>query len=155
MPKIADYVNAMANDDAPARALFTAILADMTALRAAMVIGATGSGLVSTPTLQIGTGSAAKTKHVDFTYQINGVRIAKASSEITMVGNIADPDANGREAIYVLSIQTNGTITVTKGADAALGAGVAPATLNAAHLTTTFTTSALAGATPGTLSLES
>lgn len=108
-----------------------------------------------------------------FIFQVDGVRerktaVSAGTAFTATTHDIADPDAAGREAIYVLSIAAGGAITITKGTTAALGAAVAPATppnevklgevliahdgsaifdattndLDAAHLTVTYTSSA-------------
>lgn len=128
----------------------------------------TGSILLSAPGLAIGTSSAAKVKHNELIYQVAGMRYKVAAGEVAFTAtthDIADPDTNPREAIYVLSVNAAGTVTITKGADAAADAAVAPATpagevklgevkiqhngsaifdastdlLSAAHLTDTYT----------------
>lgn len=136
-----------------------------------------GDLLLSAPGLAIGASSKAKIKHNELIVQIDGMRYKIAAGEVAFTAtthDIADPDAAGREAIYVLS--ASGTaVTITKGATAALLAAVAPATpageiylgqvkvahdgtaifdastdlLDAAHLTDTYTS-----ATPFALSSE-
>jgi hypothetical protein len=63
-------------------------------------------------------------------------RIA-AATEVAFTAtthDIADPDADGREAYYLLSVAAGSTTcTITKGTTAALGAGAVPAT-PAGHL---------------------
>lgn len=132
-----------------------------------------GDALLSDPGLAIGTSSAAKVKNGnDLIWQIDGMRYRIAADTehafTATTHDIADPDSNGREAIYVFSVAAGATAcTITKGDDAALGAGVAPATpaghvkvgevkvahngsaifdattdlLSAAHLTDTYTDS--------------
>lgn len=127
--------------------------------------------LLSNAGLAIGTGSAAKVKYNAFDFQVDGVAAHVAAGEVAFTPtthDIADPDTDPREAIYVLSIAEGETApTITKGATAAAGAAVAPATpaneiklgevlvqhdgsaifdastddLDAAHLTVTFTSS--------------
>lgn len=90
-----------------------------------------GTHLVTTAGLAIGSSSAAKVLTAAFQYQVDGVRAHKASAETAFTAtthDIADPDDDPREAIYVLSIAQGGTITITKGTTAAADAAVAPAT---------------------------
>ncbi len=89
-------------------------------------------GLFTAPGLVIGSTSKAKVKNAAFKLFSSNAQLAVSSSETAFTAtthDIADPDANGREAIYVLSIApATSAITITKGSDAALGAAVAPAT---------------------------
>jgi hypothetical protein len=144
-------------------------------LRAALVACLTGAGLISTPTLAIGTSSKKDVKFSSFNFRALGFQEAKTGAEVAFTAtthDIADPDALPREAIFVLSIAQGGTVTITKGSDALAGAAVAPATpaneckmgevliqhngtavfdattddLDAAHLTVTYTDEPLLGA---------
>lgn len=93
-----------------------------------------GDALLSDPNLAIGTSSKAKVKNgADLIWQVDGMRYRIAADTehafTATTHDIADPDAAGREAIYVFSVTAGSTAcTITKGADAALGAAVAPAT---------------------------
>lgn len=133
-----------------------------------------GDLLISAPTIGIGS-TPTNVATGAFVFQIDGVRerkaaVAAGTAFTATTHDIADPTALPREAIYVLSVAVGGTITITKGADAAAGAAVAPATpanevklgevliqhdgtaifdattdqLDAAHLTVTYTPAAAA-----------
>ena len=142
-----------------------------------------GDALLLAPTLAIGTSSAAEVKNSAFEIRVNGVTELVAAGETGFTAttdDIADPDASGREIVYVLSVAAGGTITITPGTIAALAAGVAPSTpagevkmgevlvahdgsaifnattdlLSAAHITDTYTDAtpeALAGANPAAI----
>lgn len=129
-----------------------------------------GDNYLATPvTLAIGS-TPANVATSAFDYWLSGTRyekgaVAAGTAFTATTHDIADPDANPREAIYVLSANAAGTITITKGATAVEDAAVAPATpagqvkigevkvqhdgtlpfdattdaLNAAHLTVTYT----------------
>lgn len=128
-----------------------------------------GTGLLSGAGLAIGTDKT-KVAHDAFTVTFDGAAERVAAGEVAFTAtthDIADPDADPREAIYVLSVAQGGAVTITKGADAAEDAAEAPATpagevklgevkvqhdgtaifdattneLDAAHLTATFTSS--------------
>lgn len=134
---------------------------------AAYVNTVTGDALFSDPGLAIGTDKT-KVLHDALLYQVDGVRHYIATGEVAFTAtthDIADPDTDPREAIYVLSAGHSETVTITKGDDAADGEAVAPATpadhvkfgevliqhngsaifnastdeLDAAHLTVTYT----------------
>jgi hypothetical protein len=155
----------MFGDMSNIRAQFNALRADVEAIRS-------GDGLITAPTLAIGTSSAADVKNSAFDIRVNGLVETVAGGETAFTDtthDIADPDTAGREAVFVLSVAQGGTITITKGSDAALGAGVAPATpagevkmgevlvahdgsaifnantdlLSAAHITDTYTDAAV------------
>lgn len=147
------------------------VITDLETLRAQIIEALNGDRLLSSPTLAIGTTSAAKVKYADLIWQIDGMRYRIAAGEVAFTAtdhDIADPDTNPREAIYVLSAGAGASsVTITKGSDAAAGAATAPATpaghikfgevliqhngsaifdastdeLSAAHLTDTYTSS--------------
>jgi hypothetical protein len=131
----------------------------------------TGTVLLTDPGLAIGTSANTAVKHNEIVAMFNGHRIRIAAGEVAFTAtthDIADPDANPREAIYVISTAVAGTVTITKGDTAAGDAAVAPSTpanhiklgevkvrhdgtaifdassdaLNAAHLTVTYTDAA-------------
>lgn len=88
----------------------------------------TGTGLRSTASLAEGT-TAENVASGAFEYQIDGVTYAKDAVAAGTAFTATTHDiASDKEAIFVLSIDTGGTITITKGDDAAAGEGVAPAT---------------------------
>lgn len=128
-----------------------------------------GDCLIKAPTLAVGTVSAAEIAVGEIVWQIDGMRYLLAAAEHAFTAtthDIADPDADPREAIYVLSVAAGASaVTITKGTTAAADAAVAPSTpaghvklgelllqhdgsaifnattddLDAAHLTATFT----------------
>lgn len=135
-----------------------------------------GLQLLTPPVLEIGTVAPEEVKHGAFNIRVDGVTETVAAGEeafTAVTHDIADPDANPREAIYVLSVAAGGAITITKGDTAAAGAAVAPATpagevkmgevliqhdgsaifdattsaLDAAHLTVTYTDEPVAALT--------
>lgn len=149
---------------------------------AARANGLVGDGLLGVVGLAIGTSSAAAIKFAnDIRWSIGGVTYRIAAGEVAFTAtthDIADPDADGREAIYVLSVPAAATApTITKGTTAALLAAVAPATpaghvkigevkvahngsaifdastdlLSAAHLTDTYTDEPATAGLSGTI----
>jgi hypothetical protein len=167
--EIRDNLNAIRTDLAAVHTVVGQLVNDVVAIQG-------GDALLSAPGLAIGTSSAAKVKHNAFNVRVDGNTQLIAAAEVAFTAtthDIADPDAAGREAIYVLSVNAAGTVTITKGSDAALGAAVAPATpagevkmgevkvahdgsaifdastdlLSAAHLTDTYTDATLAALT--------
>lgn len=78
--------------------------------------------------LTIGSGSAAKVKIANtVTYLIDGVFKSKETAEIAFTATDHDITANAssvQEACYTVSLQANGTATLTMG-DVATGAGQA------------------------------
>jgi hypothetical protein len=82
------------------------------------------------PNIRIGVTSKKALKIDGFTLYRDGGRIAVAAAEPAFTAtthDIADPDANGREAIYLVLVSRAGAVTIVKGGDAVLGAGVDPA----------------------------
>jgi hypothetical protein len=108
------------DDAANLREQFTALLADVAAIRS-------GTHLISAPGLCIGTSAAEKVKVVDFRFAIGGVPELKASAEVAFTATTHDI-ASDKQAIFTVSIAAGGTITLTKGDDATAGEAVAPAT---------------------------
>lgn len=79
--------------------------------------------------LRQGTIAATALKIDACTVRMNGSNVAVAAAEPAFTAtthDIADPDANGREAIYLVLLARNGTVTIVKGTDAALGAALEP-----------------------------
>lgn len=75
--------------------------------------------VLSSAALAIGTSSKAKVKIVNtFYYMIDGILYSKTSAEIAFTATTHDV-ANGKYAVFVLSIDSAGTVTMTKSADAA------------------------------------
>lgn len=137
-----------------------------------------GDILLTAPVLSIGTVSAAEIKYTAYHFQIGGMRYTAAAGEIGFTAtadDIADPDADPREIVYLLSTAAGDSEpTVTPGTIAAAGAGVAPATpsnhvvlgevllqhdgtaifnattdlLSDAHITDTYTDAVAYGETP-------
>lgn len=88
--------------------------------------------LLSVPSLGIGS-TPANVATSAFSFRVDGTRedkaaVAAGTAFTATTHDIADPDAEPREAIYVLSVAAGGAITITKGADAAADEAVAPAT---------------------------
>jgi hypothetical protein len=128
-----------------------------------------GDGLITVPTLAIGTVSKKEIKITGaFNVMVDGRTFSEPAQEVAFTAtthDIADPDANPREAYFILSIDGAGAVTITKGSDAAAGLAVLPSTpagevrfgyvliqhdgtlpfdattndLDAAHLTVTYT----------------
>ena len=125
MPAISPRLRQIDMDKSGAQVLrqeFNAFRADFLAGR---------MGLMGAPNLRIGT-TDTNVRTDAFYFVDSGIMELKASvaagtAFTATTHDIADPDAAGREALYVLSIATGGTITITKGADAALAAAVRPA----------------------------
>ncbi len=176
MSNIMQQVNALRADVVAIRAEVINNVADVLAVQS-------GDALLSLPVLAIGTSSAAEVKNSAFDIRVNGQVETVAAGETGFTAttdDIADPDASGREIVYVLSVAQGGTITITPGTIAALAAGVAPSTpagevkmgevlvahdgsaifnattdnLSASHITDTYTDSsieALAGSNPAAI----
>ena len=84
----------------------------------------------ASPNVRIGTIANTALKIDAFTLYRDGARIPVAAAEPAFTAtthDIADPDSAGREAIYLLLAARNGTVTIVKGTDAVLGAGLDPA----------------------------
>lgn len=83
--------------------------------------------VMSSAGLAIGSSSKAKVKIVNtFYYMIDGVMYSKSTAEVAFTATTHDV-ANAKFAAFVYSIDKDGTVTVTKSADAAsLGAIVFP-----------------------------
>ncbi len=140
---------------------------EINAIRADAIAGR--SGLLGSPALAIGS-TKPRIATGAFYFTIAGVlelkaAVAAGTAFTDTTHDIADPDALGREAIYVVSIAAGGTITITMGSVAALTEAVAPSVpasglylgqvlvahngsavfnantddLDAAHLTVTYT----------------
>lgn len=96
-----------------------------------------GTILLSVPGFRIGTSNAAQVEFDELIFQISGMRYRIAAGEVAFTEtthDIADPDADPQEAVYLLSVTHGSTApTITKGTTAAAGAGAAPAT-PAGHL---------------------
>jgi hypothetical protein len=90
----------------------------------------TGDELLSVAGLAIGTDKTA-VAHDALRFQIDGYRYAAVAGEVAFTAtshDIADIDDDPREAIYVLSVDVAGAVTITKGTTAAKDEAVAPAT---------------------------
>jgi hypothetical protein len=102
------------------------IVTDLETLRAASLAGLNASAL---PGLAIGTVDAAEIKITNaFTVLCNGYPVTVAAQEVAFTAtthDIADPDANPREAYYLLCTDTQGNVSINKGADSAEDAAVA------------------------------
>ena len=99
-------------------------LTDLESLRVAML-----AGVIGTPDLRIGTSAASALKNDAYSLYVGAIRAEQAAGETAFTAtthDIADPDADPREAIFLLSIDNAGAHTITKGADAAADAAVAP-----------------------------
>lgn len=142
------------------------LVTDLETIRAGLLGGVFAS---AAPGLAIGTSANTAIKITTaFTVNVNGKAVTVAAQEKAFTAtthDIADPDTDPREALYLLSTDTQGNVTITKGATAAAGAAVpgdVPAgevvfgqvliqhdgsaifdattnALNAAHLTVTYT----------------
>lgn len=125
--------------------------------------------LLNPALLAIGTVSKKEVAHGTFTKSVGGAVAEVAAAEVGFTATTHDITADPnkvQEAIYLLSVDAAGTVTITKGATADEGAAVPPALpageaplgtvkikvaagatdfdattddLDAAHLTTTFT----------------
>lgn len=91
-----------------------------------------GSLLLSAPGLAIGTQSKADIAYEELLWQVDGVRYRLPAGEVSFTAtthDIADPDDDPREAIYVLSVAAGAEdVTITKSDTAAEGEAVAPDT---------------------------
>lgn len=91
-------------------------------------LGLTENGVLrSAPSLAIGTTSKKEVKHATFTTEIRGLTVSVTGAEVAFTAtthDIADPDADPREAYYTISVSSAGTVTITKGATAAADAAV-------------------------------
>lgn len=125
--------------------------------------------IAGNPVLAIGTTANTAIKITNAVHLvIGGALVTVPAQEVAFTAtthDIADPDTDPREAIYLLSADADGAVTITKGDDAAADAAVAPSVpagevelgqvliqhngsaifnattdaLNAAHLTVTYT----------------
>jgi hypothetical protein len=134
-------------------------------LRTFVLAALTGSTCLTDPGLQIGTSSKKAVRNNNaFSFTDDGVTVTKAAAETAFTATTHDV-ADGYKRIFVLSIVTAGTITITPGtAVLAASTATAPATptgeakigevqiaasgaifnattddLDAAHLTVTYT----------------
>ncbi|HUV66108.1 MAG TPA: hypothetical protein VMW24_19605 [Sedimentisphaerales bacterium] len=82
---------------------------------------------ITPPTLAIGTSSAAAVKNSAFSYQIGQYTYSKAAAETALAG---DTIPDGKYGAYLLSIDEDGTITVTDGATNATGWDTAAQAIN-------------------------
>ena len=100
------------------------LVTDVELMRAELLGNGLGQILTS-PSLGIGTTSAAQVRNEAFTFSIRGSgSIAKAAAETSIgTGTIA----TAKERQYTISIQAGGTVVVTVGAEADPGLGVRPA----------------------------
>ena len=73
---------------------------------------------ITDPTLAIGTTNAARVKHSDFSYEIQGKSYSKSSSEVLLTG---DAIPTGLYGAWSLKIDVDGDITVTAAGDNATG----------------------------------
>lgn len=105
---------------------YNKLIDDVERLRAAL--GRTSAGiLTSAPGLTIGTTADTALKTVEFTMVIRGETVTVSAAETAFTAtthDIADPDADPREAYYTLSANASGTLTITKGDTAAADAAV-------------------------------
>jgi hypothetical protein len=101
------------------------VITDLATLRT--VLGLQAGYLTSAPGIAIGSVSKKEILTAAFTVVQNGEARTVASAETAFTAtthDIADPDANPREAYYTLSLKNDDTITITKDADAAEDAAV-------------------------------
>jgi hypothetical protein len=97
-------------------------------LRTFVLAALTGSTCLTSPALKIGTSSKKAVRNNSaFSFTDDGVTETKAAAETAFTATTHDV-ASDKEAIFVLSIATGGTITITKGDDAEIGQAVAPDT---------------------------
>ena len=116
---------------------------------------------ITDPTLVIGTTSAAKVKHSDFVYELNGISYPKSSSEVAFTGLETVPQ--NKYGAFSLKIDSDGDITIAEADDNATGyatAGEAVEGLAAADSDScymgfvTVICTAAAGFIPGTTELS-
>jgi hypothetical protein len=94
--------------------------------------------VLSSAALAIGSSSKAKVKIVNtFYYMIDGVMYSKTTAEIAFTATTHDV-ANGKYAVFVLSVDSAGTVTITKSADAASLATVVFPTVPASEVVIGF-----------------
>jgi azurin len=82
--------------------------------------------LLSAPATKTGTSAATAWRNEAFTFKARGLKVSKAAAETAFTATTHDVAAN-KQAWYVLSIQSGGTLTITKGADQTIGTDVLPA----------------------------
>lgn len=98
------------------------------ALRTDLITVLSGDYLVTSPALAIGS-TPSQVASGAFTYVIDGIQYQKAAVAAGTAFTATTHDiAADKEAIFVLSINAGGTITITKGDDADAGSAVAPDT---------------------------
>ncbi len=129
--------NAVIADLLDIRTELTALRADYIAGRAELILELddieslrTGSAILTTPVLAIGTVAAEELKHDAFQVRINGVTVDVPAGEVALTATTHDVAAHATniERRYDVSVQADGTVIITAGAVAASGASAAGAT---------------------------
>ena len=129
--------NAVVADVLDVRTELAALRLDLIAVRDELLLELddiealrTGSVILTTPVLAIGTVDAAELKHDAFQVRILGVTVDVPAAEVALTATTHDVAAHATniERRYDVSVQADGAVIITAGAVAASGASTAGAT---------------------------